>query len=60
MKRAKAKSETNKEYIKKELRKLFRSIDFVSEKFLADEKAVVTVAISSVQRCIDAFSLLRP
>jgi hypothetical protein len=28
-----------KEYIKKELRKLFRSMDFVSNKFLADEKA---------------------
>jgi len=32
-------SETDKEHIKKELRKLFRSMDFVSNKFLADEKA---------------------
>ena len=32
-------SETNREHIKKELRKLFRSMDFVSKKFLADEKA---------------------
>jgi hypothetical protein len=32
-------SETNKGYIKKELRKLFRSMDFVSKKFLAVEKA---------------------
>jgi hypothetical protein len=30
---------TDKEHIKKELRKLFRSMDFVSKKFLADEKA---------------------
>ena len=29
---------TDKEHIKKELRKLFRSMDFVSKKFLADEK----------------------
>ena len=28
-------SETNKEDIKKELRKLFRSMDFISKKFLA-------------------------
>ncbi len=32
-------SETNKEHIKKELRKLFRSMDFVSKKFLTDGKA---------------------
>jgi hypothetical protein len=32
-------SETNTEYIKEELRKLLRSMDFVSKKFLADEKA---------------------
>lgn len=29
----------NKEHIKKELRKLFKSMDFISKKFLADEKA---------------------
>lgn len=39
MKQTTAKSETNKEYIKKELRKLFRSMDFVSNKFLSDERA---------------------
>lgn len=33
-----ARSETKKEHVKKELRKLFRSMDFVSNKFLADEK----------------------
>ena len=32
---------TDKEHIKKELRKLFRSMDFVSKKFLADEKAAI-------------------
>ena len=30
---------TKREHIKKELRKLFKSMDFVSNKFLADEKA---------------------
>jgi len=28
-----------KDYLKKELRKLFKSLDFVSKKFLADKKA---------------------
>ena len=37
--RSTANVKTDKEYIKKELRKLFRSMDFVSKKFLADEKA---------------------
>jgi len=35
----KAPNLTNKEHIRKELKKLFKSMDFVSEKFLADEKA---------------------
>ena len=39
MKHNTAKSETNKEHIKKELRKLFRSMDFVSNNFLLDEKS---------------------
>ena len=39
MKQTIAKSQANKEHIKKELRKLFRSMDFISNKFLADEKA---------------------
>lgn len=39
MKQTKANSRTHKEYIKKELGKLFRSMDFVSKKFLADERA---------------------
>jgi hypothetical protein len=32
------KSGKNKEYIKKEFRKLFKSMDFIGKKFLADEK----------------------
>lgn len=34
-----ANMKTDKEQLKKELRKLFRSMDFVGKKFLADEKA---------------------
>jgi hypothetical protein len=34
-------AETNKEHIKKELRELFRNMDFVSKKFFANEKAAV-------------------
>ena len=30
---------TQKDHIKKELKKLFRSMDFVSNNFLSDEKA---------------------
>lgn len=40
MKQTAEKSKQNKDRIKKELRKLFRSMDFVSKKLLADEKAV--------------------
>ncbi len=39
MKRTKESLKANKEYIKKEIRKIIRSMDFVSKKFLADEKA---------------------
>lgn len=39
MKRRMANVKTNKERIKEELRQLFRSMDFVSKKFLVDEKA---------------------
>jgi hypothetical protein len=29
----------NRDYIKKELKRLFRSMDFISKRFLSDEKA---------------------
>ena len=32
---------TQKKHLKKELRKLYKSMDFISDKFLADEKARV-------------------
>ena len=45
---------TDKEYIRKELRKLFRSMDFVSKKFVADEKA----AGKNFQICFNIYQQL--